>query len=58
MTSGVVYIAVNRKVCRLCLKSGLCSAETFKVDINNTVELLKGDIGTQIRERNIIVRLH
>lgn len=31
------------------------SLETFKVDINNTVELLKGDIGTQIRERNIIV---
>lgn len=31
------------------------SLETFKVDINNTVELLKGEIGSQIRDRNIIV---
>lgn len=31
------------------------SLETFKVDINNTAELLKGEIGAQIRERDIIV---
>ena len=34
---------------------GVHFAETFKVDINNTVDLLKGEIGSQIRDRNIIV---
>eukprot|EP00250_Pteridium_aquilinum_P005297 c15411_g1_i2 orf=221-1486(+) len=29
--------------------------ETFKVDINNTVELLKGERGKTIRERNILI---
>ena len=33
----------------------LYPTETFKVDINNTAELLKGEIGAQIRERDIIV---
>lgn len=62
-------ISVDRDGPTLCLqivhKVDLCQkwvnnfvvyfAETFKVDINNTVELLKGEIGSQIRDRNIVV---
>jgi hypothetical protein len=32
------------------------AAETFKVDINNTVDLLKGETGQTIHERGIVVR--
>jgi hypothetical protein len=31
------------------------AAETFKVDINNTVDLLKGETGQTIHERGIVV---
>lgn len=43
-------------LCQGCINNLIvCFAETFKVDINNTVNLLKGEIGSQIRDRDIIV---
>ncbi|CAM6032682.1 unnamed protein product [Sphagnum compactum] len=42
--SGVELIGINNR-----------SLETFKVDINNTVDLLKGETGQTIHERGIVV---